>query len=216
MTDRKRKAKVPTTPKSSASPARKKPATGSAEKTNISAKQQTLDAFFTTNPSSNIHSATAARSNQTKSDEEEWEEWPPDTFLDATLESSGAERVVTSDDASIQPYPMQLDEALPQTKSEVNEPSQESPRHLASVDETAPPNSQPSNIMMNPISSQPRSSVAEPSCMIDPIKFSSADLPSYWRKGSPTPYRWLVEQFAVVEKVTGRQYVSSFICKYFL
>ncbi|KNC97744.1 DNA ligase I, ATP-dependent (dnl1) [Spizellomyces punctatus DAOM BR117] len=56
-----------------------------------------------------------------------------------------------------------------------------------------------------------QSSLNTGSCAIDFTEFSSAELPSYWQAGCPTPYRWLVDQFVAVERVTTRQVITNIL-----
>ncbi|KAJ3082734.1 hypothetical protein HK102_001489 [Quaeritorhiza haematococci] len=49
----------------------------------------------------------------------------------------------------------------------------------------------------------------EQSPLLDPLKFNPDILPSYWKKGEPTPYKWLSECFRVVDGMTGRIVIAD-------
>ncbi|TPX63558.1 hypothetical protein SpCBS45565_g06528 [Spizellomyces sp. 'palustris'] len=114
--------------------------------------------------------------------DEVWEQWPPGTFDNVKVEWES------------------------ETQGEVTNEVATTISGASASSSTASTNS-----TLEKLVSTEQSSFNSLSCVNDFAEFSSAELPSYWQAGCPTPYRWLVDQFVAVDRVTTRQVITNIL-----
>ncbi|KAI8817228.1 uncharacterized protein EV422DRAFT_622711 [Fimicolochytrium jonesii] len=149
----------------------------------------------------------------------EWEEWPPETWHQKLHPTPTSDSRPISE-SSVPPRSDDDEDRHAGGTSDIlatfdtdSAPAQDSipPPHNPPPPSSAalPPLPPPILTLSSTSDPPPSSPTPDIRCDIPPPQFDATALPAYWTPGSPTPYRWLADQFALVEKVTGRQIITS-------
>ncbi|KAJ3029370.1 hypothetical protein HDV00_009622 [Rhizophlyctis rosea] len=214
MPDSKKRKKVPESLPAVGSPRKKVAASSPAKRTS----QKTLDTFFRSPGSSSQPSQEGTSLDITQPPPEaasaEWEEWPSETWTEGETETGplvamdvdedGWEKLpagfaVTEDIATTigpltsMPIPSETDFDVDGTSSTT----------LGEVPDI------PIASTLTLITSSTTTTTAQQSCMMDVLKYDPSILPAYWKRGEPTPYQFLTDQFVLVDGQTGRLVITE-------
>ncbi|KAJ3053686.1 hypothetical protein HK097_003612 [Rhizophlyctis rosea] len=219
MPDSKKRKKEPETPTSSNSPRKKV----SPAKREPAGKQKTLHSFFRPSSGTTVQDASVVVSDVTpvvdvnpEAEKDEWEEWPQEALPYGEQGPSTGQP----------PTPIEVDEdgwerwPLVINHTEQDSTSLSSPSVFMGTSETTIDFASSAGGGSSPvvtfetadtlsISTPSASPTTQQSCMMDVIKYDSDILPSYWKRGDPTPYRFLSDQFVLVDGQTGRLIITE-------
>ncbi|KAI9092404.1 hypothetical protein DFS34DRAFT_291927 [Phlyctochytrium arcticum] len=161
--------------------------------------------------------AESIRAANSAVDDEGWERPPSDLIVDSLVlvELLGREKVISMGQAndSIRPNVKVTEELRPvyqpKIPSDAPDPLAQSSGSTVEANDRALPNAD----MVKASDSSQRSSDSKVSFKVDlaadSITYDSTALPPYWAHGQPTPYQWLTDHFAAIEKVTGRLIITN-------
>ncbi|KAJ3286527.1 hypothetical protein HK104_008985 [Borealophlyctis nickersoniae] len=218
MSEKKRK---PSSGKHSQESPRKRVATQktSPTKSRSSQGQKTLDSFFRPNrPLDNNREVEAAHASQAveeaasdqpsaNEDVGEWEEWPAETWQNSH-EDVTPELVPVSDaDKEWEKWPSEASEAAASSPCKGDD---EHPRIARTEAERPSLNPPPVASLFTHTGKESDAGISpQQSCLMDVLKYNPDLLPSYWVPGERTPYRWLSDQFQLVDGQTGRLIITE-------